>query len=172
MNICRKRSWSSAGVLLAFMVLAVSARAQVNEDVEIAEDLLVELDASELEIGPGPDFWEKLAPETIGDFQILGDPQVVERDGVIAVSFNEEGRSGDSYESIEEAPFGILGPDPSRSIEIWVWNEQIASEETLIAWGKRGGPDGSNMSFNYGSHNLYGAAVSYTHLTLPTPPYV
>ena len=157
MNICRKRSLSSVGVLLAAMVLAVSARAQVNEDVEVAEDLLVELDASELEIGPGPEFWENLAPETIGDFQILGDPQVVERDGVMAVSFNEEGRSGDSYESIEEAPFGILGPDPSRSIEIWVWNEQIATEETLIAWGKRGGPDGSNMSFNYGSHNLYGA---------------
>ena len=157
MNICRKRSLSSAGVLLVSMVLAVSARAQVNEEVEVAEDLLVELDASELEIGPGPEFWENLAPETIGDFQILGDPQVVERDGVLAVSFNEEGRSGDSYESIEEAPFGILGPDPSRSIEIWVWNEQIAAEETLIAWGKRGGPDGSNMSFNYGSHNLYGA---------------
>ena len=157
MGSCRKKTVFSAGLVLAAMTLAVSARAQVDEDVEVAEDLLVELDASELELGPGPEFWENLAPETIGDFQILGDPQVVERDGVIAVSFNEDGRSGDSYESIDEAPEGILGPDPSRSIEIWVWNETIATEETLVAWGKRGGPDGSNMSFNYGSHGSYGA---------------
>jgi hypothetical protein len=27
----------------------------------------------------------------------------------------------------------------------------IADEETLISWARRGGPDGSNMSFNYGS---------------------
>ena len=90
MGSCRKKTVFSAGLVLAAMTLAVSARAQVDEDVEVAEDLLVELDASELELGPGPEFWENLAPETIGDFQILGDPQVVERDGVIAVSFNED----------------------------------------------------------------------------------
>ena len=152
------------GALFAFLLLAIPAQAQVNQGVEVAEALLVELDASELEAGRGPVFWRNRAPGTIGDFQILGDPQVVERDGVIAVSFNEEGRSGDSYESIEDAPFGILGPDPSRSIEIWVWNEQIAAEETLIAWGKRGGPDGTNMAFNYGSHNLYGVRVTRSTL--------
>ena len=30
-------------------------------------------------------------------------------------------------------------------------------EEAMVAWGKRGGPDGANMSFNYGSDDRWGA---------------
>jgi len=55
------------------------------------------------------------------------------------------------------APAGLLGPDPTRSIEAWVFNPSIADEETILAWGRRGGPDGSNMSFNYGANALFGA---------------
>ena len=32
-----------------------------------------------------------------------------------------------------------------------------AEPETIVAWGRRGGPDGSNMSFNYGANALFGA---------------
>src|SRR5262245_11696006 len=55
------------------------------------------------------------------------------------------------------APAGLVGPDPTRSIEAWVFNPAIADEETILAWGRRGGPDGSNMSFNYGANALFGA---------------
>ena len=122
-------------------------------DIEVAEELLVNLDARDPTAGE--EVWENHG--TMDDFQMLGAPVVEQRDFGVGVSFNENGRSGDTYESIEDAPPGILGPDPSRSIEIWVWNETIATEETLVAWGKRGGPDGSNMSFNYGNHGAYGA---------------
>ncbi|NWF86174.1 MAG: Ig-like domain-containing protein [Bryobacteraceae bacterium] len=44
-----------------------------------------------------------------------------------------------------------------RSIEVWVLNPAIAGEETLVAWSRRGGPDGSNISFNYGANAAYGA---------------
>lgn len=44
-----------------------------------------------------------------------------------------------------------------RSIEVWAYNPAIAAEETLVAWGRRGGPAGSNMSFNYGANGTYGA---------------
>ena len=25
----------------------------------------------------------------------------------------------------------------------------------LVSWGRRGGPEGSNMAFNYGNHELF-----------------
>ena len=43
------------------------------------------------------------------------------------------------------------------TVEAWVYNEQIPDEETILAWGKRGGPNGSNMSFGYGTNGNYGA---------------
>ncbi len=36
-------------------------------------------------------------------------------------------------------------------------NPSIASEETIVSWGKRGGPEGTNMAFNYGNDGRYGA---------------
>jgi hypothetical protein len=55
------------------------------------------------------------------------------------------------------APAGLVGLDPTRSIEVWALNPVIDAEETLLAWGRRGGPDGSNMSFNYGNNAQFGA---------------
>src|SRR5213592_3788618 len=55
------------------------------------------------------------------------------------------------------APAGLVGIDPTRSIEVWALNLAIADEETMVAWGHRGGPDGSNMTFNYGANGSFGA---------------
>ena len=56
------------------------------------------------------------------------------------------------------APAELTGPNPTRSIEVWAFNPALAGEETLVSWGRRGGgPDGSNMSFNYGSDFRWGA---------------
>ncbi len=54
-------------------------------------------------------------------------------------------------------PAGIVGESPTRSIEAWALNPEVANEETLVSWGKRGGPDGSNVSFGYGSDFRWGA---------------
>jgi hypothetical protein len=59
---------------------------------------------------------------------------------------------------MENAPEGIVGLDPTRSIEIWVWpSTDNPNEETLVGWGKRGGPEGSNMGFLYGNNAAHGA---------------
>jgi hypothetical protein len=56
------------------------------------------------------------------------------------------------------APAELTGLNPTRSIEVWAYNPALAGEETLVSWGRRGGgPDGSNMSFNYGSDFRWGA---------------
>lgn len=54
-------------------------------------------------------------------------------------------------------PAGIVGADPTVSIEVWALNPEVAGEETMVSWGKRGGPDGTNLSFNYGSDFRWGA---------------
>ena len=129
-------------------------RETTSGTIEVAEELLVDLDANDP--SAGDDAWSNAGSS--GDFVRVGAPLRTKRGGVNAVSFNEDGRSGDSYESEEAAPLGVTGVDPTRTIEAWVWNpEPLGDEETILSWGNRGGPNGTNMSFNYGIHPLYGA---------------
>src|SRR5688572_29431447 len=55
------------------------------------------------------------------------------------------------------APEQLTGLNPTRSIEVWVLNPDISIEETLVSWGYRADPPGSNMSFNYGNSGAFGA---------------
>jgi len=55
------------------------------------------------------------------------------------------------------AAAGLVGLNPTRSIEVWVYNPSIGGEETMVSIGKRGGPSGSNCSFGYGSIEAWGA---------------
>lgn len=59
--------------------------------------------------------------------------------------------------SLTPAPAELTGANATRTIEVWAFNPGITCEETMVSWGKRGGPDGSNMSFNYGLHGAWGA---------------
>ncbi|MBE7501054.1 MAG: Ig-like domain-containing protein [Verrucomicrobiales bacterium] len=100
--------------------------------------------------------WENRAGT--GDFYAAGTPTYVanvESSGVAGVRFNPESPFTDAY----EGPYTTaeLHGGSDRSIEVWAYNPGLADEETLVAWGRRGGPEGSNMSFNYGANGTYGA---------------
>ena len=41
----------------------------------------------------------------------------------------------DAFTGTEVAPAGLVGLDPTRSIEVWAVNPNIANEETLLSWG-------------------------------------
>ena len=111
---------------------------------------LVDLDASGL-AGGAIASWSNVG--TLGgDFQASGDPTVEVIDGVTAVTLDG---NGDYFEGPASTP--EIEGDSGRSIVAWVYNPELASEETVISWGKRGGPDGTNMSFNHGFHNNFGA---------------
>ena len=133
--------------LLAVSILIVPAHA-----IEVAGELFVDLNASDPSAGTAT--WVNAG--TLGDFEEVGDPTV----GTVgplsspAVTFNG---ADDVYTSVNVAPAGLVGTDPTRTIEAWVFNPEVASEETVVSWGKRGGPDGTNMSFNYGNHGNFGA---------------
>lgn len=51
----------------------------------------------------------------------------------------------------------LVGLNPPCTIETWVLNGAIDRDEVILAWGKRGGPDGSNQAFNYGWDAAWGA---------------
>jgi hypothetical protein len=112
---------------------------------------LVELDAREPSAGTAS--WLNTASESIGDFVEVGDAIAELVDGIPAVTFN----AANAYQSPDPAPASVVGLDATCSIEVWAFNPAIAGEETLVAWGHRGGPDGSNLSFTYGSNGAFGA---------------
>src|SRR2546427_454057 len=122
--------------------------------IQVAGSLLVQLDAADPTAGTA--VWANTAPQTIGDFDQVGAPFVEEIAGAKGVTFNSTDVQ-DAYQSSVDAPDGLIGTDPTRSIEVWAYNPSVADEETLLAWGKRGGPNGTNMSFNYGTNPFFGA---------------
>lgn len=59
-----------------------------------------------------------------------------------------------AYQIVDSA---LAGVDPQRSIEVWAFNPSTVGEETMVSWGRRGGPVGTNLSFNYGNNGQWGA---------------
>ncbi|MBL9166523.1 MAG: hypothetical protein JNN07_02140 [Verrucomicrobiales bacterium] len=133
-----------------------------SAQVQNAGDLLVNLDATTLEEG---------SLSTISNTGSLGGVfEARGGEGTIPTVATEGGTKGirfdgsDFMQLVDAAggtllppPDGLVGVDPTRSIEVWVLNPDVANEETMVSWGKRGGPDGTNVSFGYGSDYRWGA---------------
>jgi len=145
---------------LAAAGLISSAQAQV----QVAGDLLVNVDATTLPVGPVTSVTNNGtlggAFEAIGGGANNPSVQVVSGNGTPGLKFD-----GNDFMQHVVAPGGALipadptltGPNPTCSIEAWVLNPDISDEETIVSWGKRGGPDGSNMAFGYGWDDRWGA---------------
>lgn len=58
------------------------------------------------------------------------------------------------------APASVTG-NGVRTVEVWAYNPALADEETMVAWGRRGGGDGTNVSFGFGSNATYGAVAHW-----------
>lgn len=128
-------------LMVALPCLMLSAKAGV----------LVNLDSTALPEGPLPT-WNN-SGSVAGVFTASGSPAVATVGGVKAVTL----AGGTDFYTGPVAPSQVAGTNPNRSIEVWAFNPSVADEETLVAWGRRGGPDGTNLAFNYGSNGSYGA---------------
>jgi hypothetical protein len=122
--------------------------------LEVAGDLLVDLDVNDLTAGTGT--WINKGTLN-GVFTAQGVPTKAMSGGQYAVVFD----GNDAY----------LGPDSiftlegnsDRSIEVWVLNPSIGSEESMVSWSDRKGYNEATMlSFNYGNDTDYGA-VTHMH---------
>lgn len=111
---------------------------------------LVDLNAASLAEGP-LEAWTN-AGLMAGGFVTRdtgGEVRTIE--GIRALSLD-----GTGYYTGPTTPVFMTGDAP-RSVDAWIFNPEAADEETILAWGRRGGPDGSNCSFNHGGNALFGA---------------
>ena len=58
--------------------------------------------------------------------------------------------------AVDASTVGLVGNE-TYTVRAWVYNTDFGGEETLVSWGRRGGPLGSNAQFNQGSHPTFGA---------------
>lgn len=121
----------------------------------------VNLNATTLPIGPLPVWtnnnalgWSFKAPSNaVASVQIV--------DGSRAVMFN-----GTNYYTGLGEPYSFA-TNASRTIEAWVWSPTVPAEQTVLAWGRRGGPDGSNNALSYGRDPAFGAIQFWASADLP-----
>ncbi len=162
MNRYRMKTPGALPVLTAALAAAGLLSTSAHAQVQSAGTLFVNVDATQLPEGP---------LQRINNTGSLGGVfEAIGGEGTIPVIAAEGGTKGirlDGTDFLQHlsaaggspviAPEGLTGDSPTRSIEVWAFNPQVAGEETLVSWGRRGGPDGSNMSFNYGSDFRWGA---------------
>ncbi|HIL55080.1 MAG TPA: hypothetical protein EYG40_08585, partial [Verrucomicrobia bacterium] len=117
--------------------------------VQLTADVLVDIDITTSDIGELPSITNDGTLGGTFDAEKDTPASVTEVDGVKAITLQE-----DWYVGPASTP---LAGDADRSLEAWVHNPAIATEETIVAWGRRGGPDASNWSMLYGNHNTWGA---------------
>jgi hypothetical protein len=136
----------------------------------IAGDLLVDLRATDPTAATAT--WNNLG--TLGDFTRVGNPQVQTVAGVAAVTLNGDHPAGgwdDAYQG-PLAPAAITGSG-TRSIELWAYNPADGlqqGEETAVAWGRRGGPGGTNLTFGFGNNPTWGAVGHWDTPDMPWTP--
>jgi hypothetical protein len=137
---------------LCVVGLICSLSGPAMAEIEVAKELLVDLRAHDLPYGqvPAGATWRNRG--TLGNFVATGTPVVQDVAGRKAVTFN-----GTNFFAGPLSPEGIYGSG-DRTIEIWVYNgADLRAEETMVSWGRRGGPEGTNLAFNYGNNASYGA---------------
>ena len=133
-----------------------------GQSLAIADELLVNLSAAGLPGGLITD-WANTG-SIVGDFGAVGAPvveTVTDSNGLAASAVRF---SGDNYFQGPTSVPSIEGNEP-RSIEVWVHNLSFSAEETTVAWGHRGGPTGSNMSFRYNDDGSWGAVSHWAGTT-------
>ena len=142
--MCKKLIYLFSFVLVLGLIGGVA-----RTNVTVAKDLLVDLRAEDLPDGTGVTIWPNHG--SLGDFIAEGTPVVEEIDGVKAVTFD-----GSSWFEGPTSTEGIEGAG-TRTIEVWAYNPEIPGEETIVSWSHRGGPAGTNITFNYGNNGSFGA---------------
>ncbi|MDO8631706.1 MAG: LamG-like jellyroll fold domain-containing protein, partial [Phycisphaerales bacterium] len=114
----------------------------------------MDLDATQLAEGPLSTWTNKGSIK--GSFASPANavPNVTTLQGSKGVTLNPTGTA--QYYTGPVAPVQVTGGG-TRTIEAWINNPVNADEETIFSWGRRGGPDGSNCSFNHGLNPTFGA---------------
>jgi len=124
----------------------------ITPDFEFEDPLaIIDLDASGLSLGSLASWPNNGA---LGGVFAAGPaaPDVALVNSVKGVTFD----GTNHYYTGPVAPVYLTSTN-SHTVDAWIYNPQAADEETIFAWSRRGGPDGSNLSFNHGLNPVFGA---------------
>lgn len=132
----------SCGLLASLTTFSTTARAQV-----VAGTLNVDLSAGAFSTG-NP--WVN-AGAYGGQFDVQGTPRAGSVFGAPAVIFDGSDALRSTF-----AVTDLVG-GASRTVEVWAYQNGVRSEESLVAWSRRGGGDGTNESFNWSANREWGA---------------
>lgn len=97
-----------------------------------------------------------------GDFTLVneaGQPEPVIEvvDGISGIHLNRELEFQNVYQG-PTTPDSLTAAEATRSIEVWAHNPSGGTgEEMMVGWGRRGGGDGTNMSFGWTDQASFGA---------------
>ena len=99
---------------------------------------------------------------TLGrSFEADSPPSVETIGGVRGVTF-----TGTQVLTGPVAPSNLTGASP-RTIQAWIFNPTTSTEETIVAWGRRDGPNGTLCAFFHGSNASFGAVGNWGTPDMP-----
>lgn len=118
-----------------------------------AAGAVVDLKASGLSDGP-LSTWAN-AGVLGGGFQADFEPTVETIGGVKGVTLG-----GFEVMTGPAAPPNLTGGS-ARTIEAWIYNPSTSTEETIVSWGRRDGPNGTLSAFFHGTNANFGAVGNW-----------
>jgi hypothetical protein len=130
---------------LAFALAAISSISSLHGEK------LVHLDATTLPLGPLVT-WANTGTLGGSFTREFDTPNVTTVAGVRGVTLD----GNNDWFIGPVAPASITG-NGSRSAYAWIFNPAIGIEETIVAWGRRGGGNGTDAGFVHGTHTVWGA---------------
>ncbi|MCX7872784.1 MAG: hypothetical protein N2487_05815, partial [Verrucomicrobiae bacterium] len=136
------------------ILLTSGVISSVNAQYATAGTLYVDLRSTDL--SSGTSVWLNRGTLT-GNFTSYGNPSFVVN--VLGTDIPGVYFSGSDAYIGPQSPTDVTGSS-DRSVEVWALNPDIASEETLVAWARRGSVR-QNFVVNYGSHLTWGAAAHW-----------
>lgn len=148
LNRFRKKLTQHLIAVTACTAITISSHAAV----ETAGTLLVDLQVGNLGGTSNGSVWNNAG--TLGNFSLeQGDVAIQSFGSAFGVLFDE----ADAFRG-PLADASITG-NGTRTVEVWSYqpDPSFGGLETLVAWGHRGGPSGSNVAFSHGSNGTFGA---------------
>src|SRR4051812_14855348 len=131
--------------------LAAAGLISTAQAVEVAGSLLVNVDATTAPVGP---------ISSIANAGTLGgvfETRAAANNNPLVAQVGGNGTRGIKFDgsdflqhadgvggSLIPADATLVGPNPTCTIEAWVLNTDISQEETIVSWGRRADPAGSN----------------------------
>jgi hypothetical protein len=141
-------SLSTAGTFLMGVSLAPAA-------------ILIDVSVAGLGVGSAPSSLTN-SGSVAGDFNLVNQagqpaPVIEVVGGVPGIHLNREEAAQNVFQG-PITPAGLTGAGASRSIEVWGHNPSGGTgEEMMVGWGRRGGGDGTNVSFGWTDQGAFGA---------------